>query len=204
MDRGRSGQPEEVNPSCASADLPGPPAAAPAFEAVYEAEVDAVWRYVRRLGVEERDLEDVVHDTFVVAHRQYGTFDPTARPRPWLFGIAFRVVSHHHRRARVRNEALTGEEALAVDPGRDPESAAARQQAADRLQAALEALPLDQRAVFVLHEIEEHSIPEIEAILGTSANTLYSRLRLARERLARILSTPQSARGTAGERREKP
>lgn len=187
-----------------AAAVPAPPASpggeAPAFEAVYEAEVDAVWRYVRRLGVEERDLEDVVHDTFVVAHRQFGTFDPTARPRPWLFGIAFRVVSHHHRRARVRNEALTGEDELAVDPRRDPEAAAARQQAVDRLHAALEGLPLEQRAVFVLHELEEHSIPEIERILDTTANTLYSRLRLARERLARILTTPR----TPGERREKP
>jgi RNA polymerase sigma-70 factor (ECF subfamily) len=174
-----------------AASVPTAPAAVrcepPPFEGVYEAEVEAVWRHVRRLGVDERDLEDVVHDAFVVAHRQYGTFDPSLPVRPWLFGIVFRVVSHHHRRARVRGETLVGDGELAEDPQASPEVAVARKQAGDRLQAALEALPLEQRAVFVLHDIEERSIPEIERILETTANTLYSRLRLARQRLARLL-----------------
>jgi len=173
------------------------PSAPPPFDAVYENELEAVWRYVRRLGVAERDLEDVVHDVFVVAHRQYDTFDPDASPRPWLFGIAFRVVSHHHRRTRVRGETLAGDDSdLAVDPQVGPEAALEHKQATDRLQAALEGLPLEQRAVFVLHDIEERSIPEVEAILQVSTSTLYSRLRLARQRLARIWRRA----GTPGDR----
>jgi RNA polymerase sigma-70 factor (ECF subfamily) len=47
--------------------------------------------------------------------------------------------------------------------------------------AALEAIPLDRRAVFVLHEIDGVSIPEVATAMDIPANTAYSRLRLARE-----------------------
>jgi RNA polymerase sigma-70 factor, ECF subfamily len=161
--------------------------APPSFEAVYERELEAVWRYVRRLGVAERDIEDLVHDTFVVAHRRYDAFDGAAPPRPWLFGIAFRVVAHYHRRARVRGECLAGDdEDLVADPQEGPEAALESKRATDRLQVALGTLPFEQRAVFVLHDIEERSMPEIVTMLQVPASTLYSRLRLARERLARI------------------
>ena len=50
------------------------------------------------------------------------------------------------------------------------------------VQAALDQLPMEQRAVFVLHELDEQSAPEVAEALGTPLNTVYSRLRLARER----------------------
>jgi len=45
---------------------------------------------------------------------------------------------------------------------------------------ALEELDLDRRAVFVMHDIDGHVMPDIAAALGVPLNTAYSRLRLAR------------------------
>ena len=47
---------------------------------------------------------------------------------------------------------------------------------------ALAALDADRRAVFVMHELDELSAPEIAETLAIPLNTVYSRLRIARER----------------------
>ena len=62
------------------------------FVDVYGAELPFVWRTLWRLGVPDRDLEDVAHDVFVVVHRKLVDYDPTRPLKPWLFGICFRVA----------------------------------------------------------------------------------------------------------------
>ncbi|MCB9729212.1 MAG: sigma-70 family RNA polymerase sigma factor [Deltaproteobacteria bacterium] len=153
------------------------------FRALYEAELDYVWRTLRRLGARERDVEDLAHDVFVAAWRALERYDRDRPVRPWLFGIAFRVVSDYRRRARFSREIPT-ERHTTRSEGPDPlENAAAAQDRALVL-AALDALPPPQRAVFVLSAIDGHTVPEIAAGLGVSDNTCYSRLRLARKRFA--------------------
>ena len=49
---------------------------------------------------------------------------------------------------------------------------------------ALEALDFDQRSVFILHDLDGHSIPDAAKLLEVPLNTAYSRLRLARARFA--------------------
>lgn len=155
-----------------------------AFDALYAAEFAWVHRTLRRLGGREADLDDLAHDVFVVAYRALPTFE-TGRPyRPWLFGIAFRVVSDYRRRARFSRETLSDEDHPHLDGASNPEREAERAQDRALVLAALEALPLDQRAVFVAHEIDGTAIPEIAEILSISLNTLYSRLRLARAKFA--------------------
>ena len=56
-----------------------------------------VFRILRRLGVAEASLDDAVQEVFLVAHRRWSSYDPDASMRSWLFGIARRVASHHHR-----------------------------------------------------------------------------------------------------------
>src|SRR5215470_9688041 len=132
-----------------SAASVGPPATVPedaAFAAAYDAEFEVVWLYLRRLGVAEADVEDAVHDVFVVAHRRYGTYDPSRPLRPWLLGIAFRVAAQWRRRHRF--EVTVAEPAPdRADEGRAPDEVVASRQASSRLQIALAALDIDQRAV---------------------------------------------------------
>ena len=66
--------------------------------------------------------------------------------------------------------------------------AMARRDTLARLDAALSMLDLDRRAVLVLHEIEEMTAPEIAQVLNIPLNTVYSRLRVAREKLEGALA----------------
>jgi RNA polymerase sigma-70 factor, ECF subfamily len=149
---------------------------------LYEAEVDFVWRRLRRLGIDERDLEDKVHDVFVIVQRQLPGYDAARPLRPWLAGISVRVALDYHRDADRRRVVLAEKEQ--VDLGRGPEALLEEKRARDLVLAALASLPVEQRTVFVLKELDGFSMPEIEEIVGAPLNTLYSRLRLARERFS--------------------
>ena len=74
------------------------------FPAVYAAELGYVWSALRRLGVQERDVEDLCHDVFVIVFRNLAVYDARRPIRPWLFGIAFRVASDYRRSARHRRD----------------------------------------------------------------------------------------------------
>jgi len=163
-----------------------PPAAAVEFTTVYRDQFAYAWRTLHRLGVHDRDLPDLVHDFFVVVFRQLHLFDPTRPIRPWLFGVAFRVVSDYRRGARYTREVLE------PPPEVIDRAAAADEQVADaegreRVIQILHELELDRRAVFVMHDIDEATMPEIATALGIPLATAYSRLRLAREDVARSI-----------------
>jgi RNA polymerase sigma-70 factor (ECF subfamily) len=160
----------------------GVPPGHPRLEEIYDREFAYVWQTLRRLGVGAAELEDVAHDVFVVVHRRLGDFDPTRALRPWLFGIAYRVASEHRRRpARAaRQGAAAVDAAELADPAPSPERLAASEQARRQVARALDQLPLDQRAVVVLHDIDGASVPEIARALEVPLNTVYSRLRLGR------------------------
>jgi RNA polymerase sigma-70 factor, ECF subfamily len=160
--------------------------AAPEFAAAYDAEFDGVWVYLRRLGIPASDLEDAVHDVFVVAHRRYATYDPSRPLRPWLLGIAFRIAAQ--RRRQHRHEVALAEPAGEVpDGGQTPDEAFASREARSRLHAALGTIDLDQRAVLVMHDLNGIPVPEIATALDVPLNTVYSRLRLGRAKVAAVL-----------------
>lgn len=165
------------------------------LERIYADQFDYVWRTLRRLGVRERDLEDKAHDVFIVVHRKLGDYDPGRPLRPWLFGIAFRVVSDYRRRAGFAREVPVdehhGPDELAADAFEHVVAAERRALVAE----ALEAIPDDQRAVFAAVEFEGLAVPEIARALSIPDNTCYSRLRLARRRFAaavRRIAAPRS------------
>jgi RNA polymerase sigma-70 factor (ECF subfamily) len=165
-----------------------PPAAEPVnarpdLAAIYDAQFDGVWRYLRRLGVREADVEDVVHDVFVVAHRRIDSYDPSRPLRPWLLGIAFRVAAE--RRRADHREVIDPEPGLELaDAAPWPDQVLEAREARRRVEAALDELGIAQRAVFVLHDLESLSAPEIAQALEVPLNTVYSRLRLARAKVA--------------------
>lgn len=161
------------------------------FRQIYDREFNYVWHSLRRFGVWDRDLEDAAHDCFVVIHRKLHEFDQDRPLKPWLVGIAFRVASDFRRRAQHRRE-LVSDEVEAVDPTQNAEHLVDAQQRRALVREAIESLDEDKRAVFVLHEIEGHTMPEVAEVLEAPLNTCYSRLRLARERFAAAVKRLQA------------
>ncbi|MCA9676653.1 MAG: sigma-70 family RNA polymerase sigma factor [Myxococcales bacterium] len=156
--------------------------APPAFQELYQAELAYVVRTLQRLGVASADLEDAAQDVFVTAYRRRADRDADRPVRPWLFGIAFRVVGNYRQKAHRRREIAT-DEVVAAAAGPSPEDDASTRQRRELLMRALDRLDLDHRAVAVLFEIEGLAAPAIAEILGIPINTVYSRARAARHKL---------------------
>ncbi len=164
------------------------------FRATYEAEFSYVWQSLRRMGAKERDLEDLAHDVFVTAYRRRADYDPTRPIRPWLFGICYRLASDFRRRAYHSRELEV--DAPEVSDGLPtPDDALATQQDRKLLLEALDSLDDAKRAVFVMHELNEHTMPEIAETLGIPLNTAYSRLRLARGEMGAVVKRLLAKRG---------
>lgn len=165
----------------ATSPLEPPPAGEPpSLATVFEQEFRYVWNSLRRLGVHERDLEDVTHEVFVRVHDQWALFDAERPLRPWLFGIALGLATNYRRLARHRVD-LVAELPDVSDPSQQADESLARRQQAALVHAALQKVALEQRAVLVLHELDGFAVPDVATTLGLSVNTAYSRLRLGRE-----------------------
>lgn len=145
------------------------------FRDLFDSEFEYVRRSLQRLGVRPLDVDDVAQELFLTVHRALPTYD-TARPmRPWLCGFSVRFAANYRRLGRL-NESQSEAIDRAVEPGTDHE-------ARDMVLKILSRLEFDRRAVVVMHDIEGFGAPEIARELDVPLNTIYSRLRLAREDL---------------------
>jgi RNA polymerase sigma-70 factor, ECF subfamily len=148
------------------------------FRALFERECGYVLASLRRLGVAERDCEDLGNEVFVRVHQKLDELDPARPPRPWLFAFCVRLASDYRKLRRHRVELFVDGDA--AQPGSGAEEGLARADARRVTAVALDALDLDKRAVFVLHELDETPIPDVARELGIPEGTAYSRLRAAR------------------------
>lgn len=183
-----AGHPTTVTPvSVAGARVPrdaSAPEAAPElrFDDLYEQHVDLVWRSLRRLGVPDANLEDAVQDVFIVVHRRLGEFEGRSSLRTWVFGILYRVASDHRRSVRRKGDHEPLDAALA-DAQPLPDAVLEAGESLRALDAALQRIDPLRRAVLVMADIEGMTAPEIAEALGIKPNTVYSRLRVARQEL---------------------
>lgn len=165
--------------------------AAPSFEALYRAHVGEVGRVLRYLGVASADLPDVCQEVFVVAHRKLGDLEGEGGARAWLRKIAV-FVAQNHRRTRRRQREDGGD-----DLGEQPTPgapASERLEQRQRLQRLLATLTDDQRAVFVLYEIERMTMPEVARALSIPVQTAYSRHHAARQRVVDAVRAEEGER----------
>lgn len=155
---------------------------------LYETQFDFVWRSLRRLGVPSADVADAIQEVFLTVHRKLGEFEGRCKVSTWLFQIAYGVARTRKRKAHVRREVLDGTEFDELpETRRSPEDALCYQQDIELLDRVLDSLSLEQRAVFVLFEIEEFNCEEIAQMLEIPLGTVYSRLRLGRAAFYRVL-----------------
>jgi RNA polymerase sigma-70 factor (ECF subfamily) len=147
------------------------------FGALYAEHFRAVWRTLQRLGVHPGFVDDATQEVFVTAWRKWDDFEGRSSARTWLLGIAIRVASDTRRKQRPTEE---------VSPtlpmaGPGPESATATKEVGQRVEQLLAKLDPERREVLLLVDVEGYSVPEVATATGVNLNTLYTRLRSARQ-----------------------
>lgn len=150
----------------------------------FQAELDYIHRTLKRLGAPPSDVEDLMQDVFVALHGSWARCDKSRPLRPYLFGIAFRIVAAH-RRKRVR-EVPFGVVELA-DARADLDADLRSKQTRRLVVAALERVPLRRRAVLIMHELDGVAVVDVATALKIPRFTVYGRLRKARRELAAAL-----------------
>ncbi len=140
---------------------------------------DDLWRFARRLGVLEVDIDDVLQDVIVITSKRLGEIAPS-RERSFLFGTTFRVASERRRRREGRREVGTEALTESEHPGLAPDALLDEARARVLLDRVLAAMPTELRAVFTLYEVEEMTMSEIADVLSLPPGTVASRLRRAR------------------------
>lgn len=153
--------------------------------AIFAQHADFVWRVLRRLGTPAAEIEDALQEVFLVVARKLPEYDERGSMRAWLFTIAKQRASHA-RRSQLRR-ARRDRHCPTPDEGDDPHAALERSEAVRFVEAFLAQLDERQAIVFFLADIEGMTAPEIATSLQVGLNTVYSRLRLARERFEQAL-----------------
>jgi len=148
---------------------------------VYRQYADFVWRIARRQGVAAAELEDVVHDVFLVVHRRLPEYDGRAGMKTWLFHLTRGVVSNrrrgqHREAARLKLVETSPSQAPAT-----PEVHSERLQAAAFVREFIAGLTPNRRRLFELVEVEGIKVAEAARLLKVNLNTAHARLRAARK-----------------------
>jgi RNA polymerase sigma-70 factor (ECF subfamily) len=184
---------EQADPVTDDAVLAGSLREPERFGLIYDRHFPGIYRYIAsRLGPD--DAGDLTAETFIDAFRRRASFDPArGSVRPWLFGIASRLVAQH-RRAEARRYRALARAPAEPDPGGHDDRVAARVSAQARrepLMRALAGLSDDDRDVLLLVALGGLSYQEVAAALSIPLGTVASRLSRARRAVRSVLATPQ-------------
>lgn len=151
------------------------------FQAIYRQHYPHIWRFLLNLGARKSDVPDLTHNVFLIAYRKLPEFEHRSSMRTWLCGIALRVARGARRSAASRLEVTSADLSAQVGSTEGSLESSRQDGQLELAQRLLDALPVEQREVFVLHELEQMTGGEIAELMGTSLGTVRSRLRRARE-----------------------
>ena len=169
-----------VAPCSLRSDLPVPAPDGHCLE-TFDRELDYLFGTLQRLGARPGDVDDLMQEIFVVLCRNWPNLDTTRPLRPWLFGVAFRVVrTHRRRRARETPHAGLDPE----DGAPSPEGWLQEQESLALLSAALECVPPVRRSILVMHYLEGLQVTGIARQLSITKFGVYARLYKGRKELA--------------------
>jgi RNA polymerase sigma factor (sigma-70 family) len=150
--------------------------------------------FIRQRVPNPADAEDVVQDVLAELVDAWRLPEPIEQVGAWLLRVARNRIIDRFRKKKEQPLPVSGDnqeddwlQELLPDPGAGPEAEYARTVLLAELEAALDELPAEQRAVFVAHEIEGRTFAELAQETGINLNTLLARKRYAvvhlRERL---------------------
>lgn len=154
-----------------------------AFEPIVERYQRLLFTVALRMLGDHDEASDAAQNAFVKAYQKLDTFDQSRRFFSWIYRILLNECLNF-RRDRHPHEQLTPELATVGSPVELLEATERRR----RVQAAVRALPIEQREVIVLRHFTELSYEEIAEVLRVPAKTVKSRLHTARQRLSQMLA----------------
>jgi RNA polymerase sigma-70 factor (ECF subfamily) len=162
--------------------------AIPSFDQVYRCCFIDVARWVRALGANPADIEDLTQEVFIIVRRKLASFDGRNLPG-FLYRIAQRTVRDHRRSTWIRR-LMRRRQGIPDLPAREP---SALQVLHDRerqrlIEGILAKMSAARRTTFVLFEIEGYSGEEIARIQSLPLNTVWTRLHHARKDFLRLVS----------------
>jgi RNA polymerase sigma-70 factor (ECF subfamily) len=156
--------------------------------AVYRRYYGFVRHALLRARVAEADVDDAVHEVFIVLLRKLGSDADGDDLRAWLFEVSRRIAANR-RRAWLRHERKR-RLPLPSPAMATPEDALARHEAAQQLADFLSSLDPDDRSVFRMAEIEGAPGRVVAECLGWPLHTAYRRMRSVRERFEATFGEP--------------
>jgi len=167
----------------------------PDFRFIYDNWFDDVCRWIHALGGREADRDDIVQEVFLVVRRRIERFDG-ANPAAWLYKITRRQVRDFRNRAWVKHifTRRRSDELDDLPSHKDGPAAALEQKQKQRvLETLLSKMGADRRSAFVLFEIDGLSGDEIARLQGIPLNTVWGRLRKARQEFFALAAKFQRA-----------
>jgi RNA polymerase sigma-70 factor (ECF subfamily) len=163
-----------------------------AFEALLGRYRRPVFNFVLRLVKDHGRAEELYQDIWLRVIERCDDFRGDAKFSTWLYAIARNLCVDHQRKMRFRTHASL--DAPNPGPGRGPgerlgnpgpsaEELAMAGSTRERIARAVQALPEEQREVFLLRQLQGLAFHEIAEVVGTPTNTVKSRMRYALQRL---------------------
>lgn len=179
-----------------------------AFDLLVGAHASKVYNLAYRMLGNAQDAEDAAQDAFLRAFSSIKKFRQNASFSTWMHRIAVNVCLDELKRREKRAEPFSGlnlqqDEGGGLDLGElqptgekdDPAECAVARLEQEKVQAALEQLPAQQRAVVIICDLQEFSYEEAAAALETNVGTVKSRLHRARQKLKELLSAGMEQSG---------
>lgn len=167
-----------------------------AFAKLLERYRGPLFTFLLRSVRERGRAEELYQDVWMRVIERCAEFRGDAKFSTWLYTIARNLSIDHQRKMRFRGHASLDAAQPGSDqpmgehlpnPGPSTEAIALGRLVRQRIVGAVEALPEEQREVFLLRQLQGLAFREIAQVVGVPANTVKSRMRYALERLQQIL-----------------
>jgi len=169
-----------------------------AFELLVTRHRKALFNFILRFVRDTAQAEDVTQETFLRLVKGADAYERQAKFTTWLYTIARNLCVDAARRGKHRKaaslDAPLGDEDgsaslldLVPDGAAGVDRQAQSRELAVRLRQAIEALPDEQREIFLLREVADLQFNEIANVIGCPENTVKSRMRYALEKLREAL-----------------
>ena len=159
-----------------------------AFDELVRRYTSIVYRVLYKILRHEEDTQDALQDTFVSAYRALPRFRQDARFSTWIYRIATNAAL---MKARARKNNMVSLDHPTEDPDAQsawelpdwsatPDEEIMTGETRRIMEDAIQALPPEQRAAFVLHDIQDLSSAETAQAMGITVSAVNSRLHRAR------------------------